>query len=130
MGAGLAIVAVAALVGVGILLLIIRQSRGGNDGGGLEDGRARVAADGFFVRAFPAGSRVHWRALVNGTWRTGVAEIAGSETFVYTGGTPSEIELKSIGGGAVPAPVSAPAPSSSNDDDSSSDAFAGFPSAY
>jgi len=124
---GVAIVAVAALVGAGILWMIIRQSRGGNDGGGLEDGRARVAADGFFVRAFPAGSRVHWRALVNGTWRTGVAEIAGGETFVYTGGTPSEIELKSIGG-AAPAPVSAPAPSSSNDDDGS--AFAGFPSAY
>jgi len=125
---GWVIAGVGALVGIVVLWLLFRTNGGGGADDGLGDGRARLAADGFFVRGFPAGSRVHWRAKVNGTSRSGVAEIAGAETFVYTGGTPSDVELKSIGG-AIAAPASAPVssgPPSSNDDSP----FDGFPSAY
>ena len=130
---GWVIAGVGGLVGIVVLWLLFRSNGSAGDDSGMEDGRTRIAADGFFVQGFSPGSRVHWRAMVNGTWRTGVAEIAGAETFVYTGGTPSDVQLKSIGAGIAAAPVSAPAPSSSSSSSSSDDdssPFDGFPSAY
>lgn len=122
------VIGAAALFGVGLLWWFLRSDREEPEVTGLEDGRTRLAKDGFFVRGVSAGSRVRWKARVNGTWRSGTADMTGEETFVYTGATPSEVEIVGVGG-ALPAPVVSPPPSSSNDDDSDS-GFSGFPSAY
>ena len=116
-----AIVGGFAVLLVGLVAFLFRSNGSG--------GRTRVAADGFFVRERRPGDRVRWRARVNGTWRSGTADIAGEETFVYTGGTPTEIEIEDADAAFVApsAPVSSAAPPSSNDDDSG---FTGFPSAY
>lgn len=56
----------------------------------------RGGTDGFFVRApdAPAGSRVRWSAVVNGVEVSDVVPLEGAEeTFVYTGGTPSAIQI-------------------------------------
>jgi hypothetical protein len=104
----------------GLIAFFLRS----NGSGG---GQTRTTDDGFFVRGFPTGSRIRWRAYANGGWRNGVAEIAGDETFVYTGGSPSEIQIESAGE-ALSAPVSSGPPSS--DDDVGGGGFDGFPSAY
>ena len=110
-----AVVAGFVLVVGGLVAFFLRSNGSG--------GGTRTTDDGFFVSGFSTGSRVRWRARVNGSWRSGVAEIAGDETFVYTGGAPTDIEIEGADG-ALPAPVSSGPPSS---DDSS---FGGFPSAY
>jgi hypothetical protein len=123
-----AILAVGAVLVVGLVWMFLRSDRSDDDDvSSLEDGRARPAADGFFVTGFPAGSRIRWTANVSGARKNGVAEIAGAETFVYTGGTPSEITLQGLGAAPVHAPPPSSGPPSSNDDDSP---FTGFPSAY
>ena len=117
---GWVIAGIGGVVGIVVLFMLFRSP---SSGGGS---RTRATDDGFFVRGFPRGSRIFWRARVNGTMRDGTADISGGETFVYTGGTPTDIAVKNIGAAAViAAPVSSPPPSS---DDSSP--FDGFPSAY
>ena len=117
---GWAIGAVGIVVGFGALLLFLRS--GGGDGG-----QTRLGPDGFFVRGFRLGHRVRWRARVNGTWRSGVAVIAGDETFVYTGAAPTDVQVEDDSVADAAPPSSVPVPPSSDDDGSS---FAGFPSAY
>ncbi len=56
----------------------------------------RAGTDGFHVRAphAPPGSRVRWSAVVNGVEVSDVVPLEGAdETFVYTGGTPSAIQI-------------------------------------
>ena len=117
-----AVVAGFVLVVGGLVAFFLRSN--GSGGGGT-----RTTDDGFFVSGFSTGSRVRWRARVNGSWRSGVAEIAGDETFVYTGGSPSEIQIEDAGG-APSAPVSSGPPSSDDDDGGGGGGFDGFPSAY
>jgi hypothetical protein len=114
---GWAIVGLAAVLGTGLLFLLFRS------GGG---GRTRLGSDGFFVRG-DAGRRVRYRVCVNGTWREGVAELTGGETFVYTGATPTEVQILGADDVAAPIPSSTV---SSRDDSNDSSGFAGFPSAY
>ncbi len=112
------------LLVLGLVAFFFRSNGGGDDGAGT-----RATDDGFFVRGFPSGSRIFWRARVNGTMRDGTADIAGGETFVYTGGTPTDIAIKNVGAalaGSVIGPVSSGPPSSDDDDGP----FAGLPSAY
>jgi hypothetical protein len=110
------------LLVVGLAAFFLRSNGNGGD-------RLRATDDGFFVRGFPSGSRIFWRARVNGTMRDGTAELVGDETFVYTGGTPTDIAIKNLGGALAPVmgPVSSGPPSSDDDGDSG---FGGFPSAY
>ncbi len=112
---------VAALGGTALLWLILRPRDLGTT--------TRLGPDGFFVRgAFAPGARVRYEVRVNGTWRSGVADVSGPETFVYTGATPSEVRILEAIGGAPPIsapPSSPPAPPSSDDS-----VFSGFPSAY
>jgi hypothetical protein len=56
----------------------------------------RAGADGFHVRAPAAtpGSKVRWSAVVNGVEVSDIVPLDGSEeTFVYTGGAPSAIQI-------------------------------------
>jgi hypothetical protein len=115
---GWAIVGLAAVLGTGLLFLLFRSGDGG---------RTRLGSDGFFVRG-EAGRRVRYRVCVNGTWREGVAELTGGETFVYTGATPTEVQILGADAISAPMPSSSSSVPSSNDDQSSG--FAGFPSAY
>ncbi len=94
--------------------------------GGASGTSTRVGADGFFLRGYDPGTRVRYRVRVNGTWRDGEAEITSSETFVYTGATPTELEIVDVeGGAALTSDRPSPPPSSGSDD-----VFSGFPSAY
>jgi hypothetical protein len=116
-----------ALFGIGFLYWLLRSNNDGPDVSSLDDGHTRIVKDGFFIHGFLSGGRVRWRARVGDSWKSGVADIAGAETFVYTGGTPTEIQIEGGGAAVVAAPVSSSPPSSDDDDDSP---FAGIPSAY
>jgi hypothetical protein len=123
------VIGAAALFGVGLLWWFLRSDRDGDEVSSLDDdGRTRLAKDGFFVRGVAAGTRVRWKARVNGTWRTGTADMTGDETFVYTGATPTDVEIQVAGSApVVSAPVSSSPPSSNDDDDGP---FVGIPSEY
>jgi formylglycine-generating enzyme len=56
----------------------------------------RADKDGFHVRApnVPPGSKVRWSAVVNGVDVSDVVPLSGAEeTFVYTGGAPTAIQI-------------------------------------
>ncbi len=118
---GFVLAIVGALVVGGLLYGFLR--------GGASGTRTRLGPDGFFLSGYDSGTRVRYRVRVNGTWRDGEAEVTSGETFVYTGATPSEVEILDVEGGMAPsssAPSIPPPPSSGGSDDS----FTGFPSAY
>jgi hypothetical protein len=56
----------------------------------------RADKDGFHIRApnVPPGSKVRWSAIVNSVEVSDVVPLASAEeTFVYTGGAPSAIQI-------------------------------------
>jgi formylglycine-generating enzyme required for sulfatase activity len=95
------------------------------------------AADGFRLRIAGAspGTRVRYDCMVNGSRVTDVVPLGdGSETFIYTGGTPTAIRvLEVLDPRARPdtrrAPPHEPPPRRYDDDDDDRP-FGGFPSAY
>ena len=124
-------VAAALLLGGGLLWWFLRDDRESSGGAGIEDGRTRVAPDGFFVLGYRVGLHVRWRARVDGVSRSGVAVSSGMETFVYTGGMPTDIEILGFSAAAPPVAMTAPPSSSSSSSSSDDDSpFSGFPSAY
>lgn len=118
---GWVLAVVGAVGGTALLWLILRPRGVGTS--------TRLGPDGFFVLGvFEPGARVRYQVRVNGTWRSGVADVSGAETFVYTGATPTEVRILEVIGGAAPVsspPSSPPSPPSSDDG-----VFSGFPSAY
>lgn len=124
---------IAVIAGAGIIGAIWFVLRGRGASSPRDDGdgvTTRVGSDGFFIcGSFSSGTEVRYEALVNGTWRRGIAAVSGTETFVYTGTPPTEVRIVGFDDDArvsVPSPPSSGP--SSNDDDSG--AFGDFPSAY
>lgn len=92
--AWLLVAAPAAAAGAVVAWLLARRKKGTHTSpSGVS---TRAGTDGFYVRApdVPAGSRVRWSAIVNGVEVSDVVPLdGGDETFVYTGGTPSAIQI-------------------------------------
>src|SRR6185295_4841828 len=94
-------VAVAGLVGGGALAAIVAivwaLVTGGRAGPRkkLAGVTTRPAADGFWIDAptKPRGTNVRWQCRVRGSPMSGIAELGGPSTFVYTGGAPEGLEL-------------------------------------
>jgi formylglycine-generating enzyme required for sulfatase activity len=103
----------------------------------------RVVDDGFWVDdpLWTPGSTIHYHYWMHGTRRTGTHRIEpGSRSqFIYTGGTPSDIELINVvppgqepiesTGGSWEEPVQPP-PASESAPAASSEPSSDFPSAY
>jgi len=126
---GLVIAILGGAVVMGLLWMVLRP-RGAAGSAGSS---TRIGDDGFFVQGdFPDGAQVEYEALVNGTWRRGMAAVSGRETFVYTGTPPTEVRILGVIGGGVTSSVPSSAgvlnAIASNDDDD--EPFAGTPSAY
>jgi sulfatase modifying factor 1 len=106
----------------------------------------RADKDGFHVRApnVPPGSKVRWSAIVNGVEVSDIVPLASAEeTFVYTGGTPSAIQIielviapggRGYRGGPAPRRAEPPKPSvavvTTPDPARDDQVFLGTPRAY
>ena len=124
-----AIVGGFAVLLVGLVAFFLRSGGGAAVSSLPPGGRTRLVKDGFFVIGdWPRGTDVRCRARVNGTWRPMVAHTAGPETFVYTGATPTEVEIVDVVVDEAPSVPSVDVSPPSSDDGGSS--FDGFPSAY
>jgi hypothetical protein len=111
------VIAIAAGLGVMALLWMVLRPRGVIGGGGTT---TQISADGFYVQGdFPDGAQVEYEALVNGTWRRGMASVSGTQTFVYTGAAPTEVRILAVigTGGIVSSAASAILDNSDDDDD-------------
>jgi formylglycine-generating enzyme required for sulfatase activity len=137
---GVGVLATFLAVLIAVLVGIVRLVKRLFMGGSAEGVRTSIEDDGFRIRTAPlkAGSRVHYRYVVDGQEKTGSLkspDAAGISQMVYTGSRPSSVEILGVTrpGEALAAARPVPAPSAHDDrtttrgDDSYS---RNYPSAY
>jgi sulfatase modifying factor 1 len=130
-------------------ILVVRllwQRRGRSGGAGYRDVSARYGPEGFWLKApkIAEGSTIRYRVIVDGVERDGEVTAmrdVNREQYVYTGGTPTLVEVLAVNAAAE---LFRPGPSATgrrereresvvdtgDDDDDDPAPFRGYPSAY